>query len=163
MLYVVKSGQNIYDVAIIVYGDAQYSVKLAVDNGLTITDSIDGLSLTYDPLIKLNVDAAAIRQQNTPKQPNNSYFVKQVQSVWDLVLQFGYGLNRAVEFCTLTNLDIASNDVSGSEIQVTKIPNNIPNNTIFATQAPNEPSIGSFILLEDGFYLLQENGFKIKI
>ena len=49
--------------AIIVYGDAQYSVKLAVDNGLTITDSIDGLSLTYDPLIKLNVDAAAIRQQ----------------------------------------------------------------------------------------------------
>ncbi len=164
MLYVVKNGQNIYDVAVIVYGDAQYSVKLATDNGLTITDSIEGLTLTYDPAIKRAVDAAAIRQQNTPKQPDNTYYIKQQQSIWDLALQFGYGLNKAVEFATLTGLDITSNNIGGSEIQVTKIPNNIPSNTIFATQAESQtPPIPYYLLLEDGFYLLQEDGFKIEL
>ena len=164
MLYVVKNGQGIYDVAIIVYGDAQYSVKLCSDNDLTITDSIEGLTLTYDPSIKRNVDAAAIRQQNTPKQPDKTYYIRQTQSVYDLALQFGYGLNRVAEFCQLTGLDINSTSVGGSEIQVTKIPNNIPFNTIFATQSGSEAAVVPyFILLEDGFYLLQEDGFKIQL
>ena len=164
MLYAVKNGQGIYDVAIIVYGDAQYSVKLCSDNDLTITDSIEGLTLTFDPSIKRNVDAAAIRQQNTPKQPDNTYYIRQTQSVYDLALQFGYGLNRVAEFCKLTVLDITSTSVGGSEIQVTKIPTNVPTNTIFATQfGTDEPTIPYFVLLEDGFYLLQESGFKIQI
>jgi hypothetical protein len=52
MLYAVKNGQGIYDVAVLLYGDAQYSVKLCNDNGLTITDSIVGLTLIYDETIK---------------------------------------------------------------------------------------------------------------
>jgi hypothetical protein len=164
MLYEVKNGQGIYDVAIIVYGDAQYSVKLCNDNDLTITDSIEGLTLTFDDTIKRNVVSAAIKQQNTPQQPNRSYFVKQTQSVYDLALQFGYGINRVAEFCKLTGLDITSTDVGTQIIQVTKIPNNIPFNTIFATQSGSEaPLIPYFILLEDGFYLLQENGSKIQL
>ncbi len=164
MLYEVKNGQGIYDVAVLLYGDAQYSVKLCTDNDLTITDSTEGITLTYDPTIKRTVDAAAIRQQNTPKQPDRSYYIKQTQSVYDLALQFGYGLNRVAEFCQLTGLDITSVSIGGSEIQVTKIPNNIPFNTIFATQSGSEaPIIPYFILLEDGFYLLQEDGFKIQL
>jgi hypothetical protein len=164
MLYAVKNGQDIYSVAVQLYGDAQYSVKLCTDNDLTITDSIEGLTLTYDDTIKRNVVAATIKQQNTPKQPDNSYFIKQTQSVYDLALQFGYGLNRVAEFCKLTGLDITSIDVSSVEIQVTKIPNNIPFGSIFATQSGSEaPIVPYFILLEDGFYLLQENGFKIQL
>jgi myo-inositol-hexaphosphate 3-phosphohydrolase len=161
MQYVVKNGQGIYDVAVLLYGDAQYSVKLCVDNDITITDSIEGLTLTYDDKIKREVVSASIRQQNTPKQPDNSYYIKQTQSVWDLVLQFGYGLNRAVEFTQMADIDITSTDIGGQIIQVTKIPNNIPFSTIFATQAPSEaPVIPSYLLLEDGFYLLQEDGSK---
>lgn len=161
MQYVVKNGQGIYDVAVLLYGDAQYSVKLCVDNDITITDSIEGLTLTYDDKIKREVVSASIRQQNTPKQPDNSYYIKQNQSVWDLVLQFGYGLNRAVEFTQMADVDITSNNIGGQIIQVTKIPNNIPFSTIFATQAPSEePVIPSYLLLEDGFYLLQEDGSK---
>ena len=162
MQYVVKAGQGIYDVAIQLYGDAQYSVKLCTDNDLTITDSIEGLTLTYDETIRRNVVSAAIKQQNTPQQPDNSYFIKQTQSVYDLALQFGYGLNRVAEFCQLTGLDITSTDVGTQIIQVTKIPNNIPFGSIFATQSKNEAAvIPYFILLEDGFYLLQEDGSKI--
>lgn len=162
MQYVVKAGQGIYDVAIQLYGDAQYSVKLCTDNDLTITDSIEGLTLTYDDTIRRNVVSAAIKQQNTPQQPDNSYFIKQTQSVYDLALQFGYGLNRVAEFCQLTGLDINSTDVGSQIIQVTKIPNNIPFGSIFATQSESEASvIPYFILLEDGFYLLQEDGSKI--
>jgi hypothetical protein len=164
MQYVVKAGQGIYDVAVLLYGDAQYSVKLCIDNDLTITDSIDGLTLTYDDTVKRNVVAATIRQQNTPKQPDNTYYIKQMQSVYDLALQFGYGIDRVAEFCELTGLDIASTSIGGNEIQVTKIPNNIPFGSIFATQSGSEaPIIPYFILLEDGFYLLQENGFKIQL
>ena len=162
MQYVVKAGQGIYDVAIQLYGDAQYSVKLCTDNDLTITDSIEGLTLTYDDTVRRNVVSAAIKQQNTPQQPDNSYFIKQTQSVYDLALQFGYGLNRVAEFCKLTGLDITSTSVGSQIIQVTKIPNNIPFGSIFATQSESEaPVIPYFILLEDGFYLLQEDGSKI--
>jgi hypothetical protein len=164
MQYVVKNGQVIYDVAVLLYGDAQYSVKLCTDNNLTITDSIEGLTLTYDDTVKRNVVAATIRQQNTPKQPDNTYYIKQMQSVYDLALQFGYGINRVAEFCELTGLDITSVDVASVEIQVTKIPNNIPFGSIFATQSGSEaPIVPYFLLLEDGFYLLQENGFKIQL
>ena len=164
MQYVVKNGQGIYDVAVLLYGDAQYSVKLCTDNNLTITDSIEGLTLTFDDTIKRNVVAATIRQQNTPKQPDNTYYIKQMQSVYDLALQFGYGIDRVAEFCELTGLDITSVDVASVEIQVTKIPNNIPFGSIFATQSGSEaPIIPYFLLLEDGFYLLQENGFKIQL
>lgn len=164
MLYVVKNGQGIYDVAVLLYGDAQYSVKLCNDNGLTITDSIEGLTLTYDETIKPKVEAAAIKQQNTPKQPDKTYFIKQVQSVWDLALQFGYGLNRVAEFCQITGLNISSNAIGNQEIQVTKIATNVPTNTIFATQfGSDEVVLGNFLLLQDGFYLLQENGSKIEL
>ena len=164
MLYAVKNGQDIYSVAVQLYGDAQYSVKLCTDNDLTITDSIEGLTLTYDDTIKRNVVAATIRQQNTPKQPDNTYYIKQTQSVYDLALQFGYGIDRVAEFCELTRLDITSVDVASVEIQVTKIPNNIPFGSVFATQSGSEaPIVPYFILLEDGFYLLQEDGFKIQL
>jgi hypothetical protein len=54
--------------------------------------------------------------------------------------------------------------VASVEIQVTKIPNNIPFGSIFATQSGSEaPIVPYFILLEDGFYLLQEDGFKIQL
>lgn len=160
MQYVVKQGQVIYDVAVQLYGDAQYSVKLCTDNNISITDTIDGLTLTYDEFIKKNIIAAAIRQQNTPQQPDNSYYIKQTQSVYDLALQFGYGIDEVANFCQLTGLDISSNSVGGQIIQVTKLPNNLPLNSIFATQFFEEQVVG-YILMEDGFYLLQENDYKI--
>jgi hypothetical protein len=160
MQYVVKQGQVIYDVAVQLYGDAQYSVKLCTDNNISITDTIDGLTLTYDEFIKKNIIAAAIKQQNTPQQPDNSYYIKQTQSVYDLALQFGYGIDEVANFCQLTGLDITSDSVGGQIIQVTKLPNNLPLNSIFATQFFEEQVV-SYILMEDGFYLLQENDNKL--
>ena len=160
MQYVVKQGQVIYDVAVQLYGDAQYSVKLCTDNNISITDTIEGLTLTYDEFIKKNIIAAAIKQQNTPQQPDNRYYIKQTQSVYDLALQFGYGIDEVANFCQLTGLDITSDSVGGQIIQVTKLPNNLPLNSIFATQFFEEQVVG-YILMEDGFYLLQENDNKI--
>jgi hypothetical protein len=160
MQYVVKQGQVIYDVAVQLYGDAQYSVKLCTDNNISITDAIEGLTLTYDEFIKKNIIAAAIKQQNTPQQPDNSYYIKQTQSVYDLALQFGYGIDEVANFCQLTGLNITSDSVGGQIIQVTKLPNNLPLNSIFATQFFEEQVVG-YILMEDGFYLLQENDNKL--
>lgn len=160
MQYEVKQGQDIYSVAVQLYGDPQYAVKLCTDNNLTITDPIDGLSLTYDEFVKKNIIAAAIRQQNTPQQPDNNYYIRQTQSVYDLALQFGYGIDGVAKFCQIAGLDITSSNIGGMNIQVTKLPNNLPSSVIFATQFQNDQIVG-FLLLEDGFNLLQENGFNI--
>ncbi len=52
------------------YGDAQYSVKLCNDNGLTITDSIEGLTLTYDETIKPKVEARLYHQHQLMLETN---------------------------------------------------------------------------------------------
>jgi hypothetical protein len=147
---------------VLLYGDAQYSVKICNDNGLTITDNIEGLTLTYDDKIKANVVTAAIRQQNTPKQPDNNYFIKQTQSVYDLALMFGYGLDSVVNFCNLSGLDITAQNVGGQNISVTKLRNALPENIIFATASEFEIII-NYLLQEDDFYLLQEDGSKIEL
>lgn len=162
MQYVVKQGQDIYQVAVILYGSPQFAVKLCEDNGITITDSIEGLTLTYDNTIKADIITAAVKQQNTPKQPNLDYYIRKQQSVYDLALMYGYGINRTAEFCQKAGLDINSIDVSNTIISVTKIPNNLPLNIKFATQADDE-TIAYFLLMEDDFYLLQESGSKIEL
>ena len=67
MQYVVKSGLSIYDIAVLLYGDAQLSIKLCNDNNITITDNIDGLTLTYNE----NIKAQQITN-NKAKNPMNA-------------------------------------------------------------------------------------------
>jgi hypothetical protein len=165
MQYEVKFGQTIYDVAVIVYGSPQYAVKLSVDNGIDITDSIVGLSLYFNETIKPNVVASAIIQSEIISTPNNNYFVKSLQSTYDLCLQFGFGLDRYVEFVFTTNMSFLNIDESGTTIVVTQQNRNLPNNLNFATQIvyDNIAQVTEYLLQEDNFYLLQENLDKIII
>ena len=165
MQYEVKFGQTIYDVSVIVYGSPQYAVKLSVDNGIDITDSIVGLSLYFNETIKPNVVASAIVQSEIISTPNNNYFVKSLQSTYDLCLQFGFGLDRYVDFVSTTNMSFLNIDESGTTIVVTQQNKNLPNNLNFATQIvyDNIPQVTEYLLQENGFYLLQENLDKIII
>jgi hypothetical protein len=132
MQYVVKDGLSIYDVAVLLYGDAQYSVKLCTDNGITITDSIVGLSLTYDDTIigQILTNNKAITYVQVPT--DNTYQIRENQSNYDVCIQLGYGLDRYGNFIALSGLpcDIINN--VGSQISVTKLQTNV-GNIIFAT------------------------------
>ena len=165
MQYEVKYGQSIYDVAVLLYGDAQFSVKLCIDNSIDINTDIYGLSLTYDENIKAQQIVNNTSKTYVQVPTNNNYFIKQLQTNYDLCLQFAYGLDNYGKF--LTDTKLTANNIYNytSNINVTKQPSNLPN-VIFATGldvtiAP--PIIPYYLLLEDGFYLLQENDFKIQL
>lgn len=161
MQYEVKNGQTIYDVAVVGYGSPQYAVKLSVDNNIDITDSIDGLSLYYDERIKANVIARSIVQSEVLSQPNNNYLIKSLQSIYDLALQFGYGIDRLVEFVSTTGMNYTNFSNAGQTIVVTQQNTDLPRNLNFATQFVMQEI--RFLLQENGFYLLQEDGSKIII
>lgn len=161
MQYEVKNGQTIYDVAVVVYGSPQYAVKLSVDNNIDITDSIDGLSLYYDERIKANVIARSIVQSEVLSQPDNNYLIKSLQSIYDLALQFGYGIDRLVEFVSTTGMNYTNFSNAGQTIVVTQQNTDLPRNINFATQEVTQEI--RFLLQENGFYLLQEDGSKIII
>lgn len=166
MQYAVKQGQDIYAVAVQLYGDAQYAIKLCNDNGLTITDSIEGLTLTYDENLKRIIVGNSIKQPEVPNTENNSYFVKQYQNIYDLCLQFGYGLDRLVEFAQMVGVQLSQINISNQVFQVTKIRTNLPSGLIFATYSDEvtpTPSALSFILMESSGYVLLESGDKIEL
>lgn len=132
MQYVVKDGLSIYDVAILLYGDAQLSVKLCTDNGITITDSIVGLALTYDENVKAQQIVNNTSKTYVQVPTDNTYQIRELQSNYDACIQLGYGLDKYGQFIALSGLpcDIINN--VGTQIQVTKLPSNIGSN-IFAT------------------------------
>lgn len=132
MQYVVKDGLSIYDVAVLLYGDAQYSVRLCTDNGITITESIVGLTFTYDENVKGQqiVNNTATTYVQVPI--DDSYVIRELQSNYDLCLQFGYGFDRYGEFLNKVGLGADIVNHVQSQIQVTKLNNNI-GNIIFAT------------------------------
>ena len=162
MQYVVKDGLSIYDVAVLLYGDAQLSVKLCTDNGISITDSIVGLTLTYDENIKNQQIVNNTAKTYVQVPINDNYVIRELQSNYDLCLQFGYGLDRYGEFLNKVQLGADIVNHVQSQIQVTKLNNNF-GNIIFATLSDDVIAIGSnfYLLLENGDFLLLENDDKI--
>ena len=162
MQYEVKQGQTIYDVAVLLYGDSQYAVKLAVDNGIDITDNIAGLTLVYNEFLKPKVLKRMAQTNLIVPIVNNTYKVQQGQSIYDLPLQFNYGIDQMALFFQQVGISVDNIDIAGSEISVTILPGNIPTSTIFATLFMDSQSDETgYLLQEDGFYILQENGDKI--
>lgn len=132
MQYVVKDGLSIYDVAVLLYGDAQYSVKLCNDNGITITDTIVGLTLTYDENIRSQQIINNTQKTYVQVPIDDNYTIRELQSNYDLCLQFGYGFDRYGDFLTKVGLGADIVNHVQSQIQVTKLNNNF-GNAIFAT------------------------------
>jgi hypothetical protein len=132
MQYEVKYGQTIYDAAVLLYGDAQLSVKLCTDNSIDINANIYGLVLTYDENIKAQQITNNTTKTYVQVPINNTYFIKDLQTNYDLCLQFAYGLDNYGQF--LSDTKLTANDIENysQNILVTKQPSNLPN-VIFAT------------------------------
>lgn len=159
MLYEVRDGESIYDVTVKVYGSVSYCVKLCEDNGIDLDTDISHLVLTYDSTIKNRVNVEF--RINTITQPQSKeYFIKEKQSIYDLALMFGYGIERVTEFVEQYGFDNLDNIyISGVYFDVSKIKTKLSdyvtlNNLLFATNIES----GNFRLLEDGSFRLLENG-----
>jgi hypothetical protein len=160
MLYEVKQNEDIYDVTVKLYGSVSYCVKLCEDNDISLTDDIQHLTLVYDESVKSKVNVE-FRLNSIPSTVNNAYFIKETQSIYDLALMMGYGIDGIVNFMNASGLtDLDNNNISGQEIFVTKIKTRLSqyvllNNISFATGFTDS----NFRLLESGDFRLLENGF----
>jgi hypothetical protein len=129
MQYVVKSSENIYDVALKLYGKASYVVKLLTDNPSidSLSANISNISVYYDETVKASIKTPLIVSNNILSDKKNYYTIKNGQSIYDLAIYYGYGISGVVEFLQdfpqLVNLD--NNSIQDNQILVTKRNTNV--------------------------------------
>lgn len=158
----VINGQTIFDLALFCYNDASLVYDLIAENP-TITDigmDLTGLTLVYTPKKVVPYEA----KQNA-KTLNKVVTITSEQTLFDLSLQY-YG-DVSFVYDLIQNNTFLDNILSNSFNSNTLILGNeknyvnnyyYKNNIMIGTKQIN---INSFLLQEDGFYLLQENNSKI--
>lgn len=112
--YKVKDGQNIYDVASLVYGSPSYAIKLAQDNYVAISQDLTGITLTYDSTIK---DTTAFSIRTRPEKETTGYITAtDGQSIYDIVLMTSGSLESVFQFIQDNNIvSIGSGVQAGQE------------------------------------------------
>lgn len=159
MLYVVKQDETVYDLAILLYGDATYAVKLVSDNSLL--DDLDnlnivGLSIYYDETIKASIKPSYIRNTDIIPKPNNNYFIVERQSIWDLSIMYGFGIESAISFIKQASIEnINEINIAGRILDVTKTNTKLSKyldlqKIVLATNYELYSSIGEHKQFQDG-------------
>jgi len=125
MLYVIKQGEDIYTVALNLYGDSSYAVKLLIDNDdIEYLDNQDiaGLEVDYDETIKKTIKYNLVVSNSVISDKQESYAIKQGQSIYDLSIMYGYGVGSVVQFIQDSEVIQSLNSVELSQkiIHVTK-------------------------------------------
>lgn len=158
----VKNGQNIFDMALFCYNDASLVYTL-IDENPTITDigmDLTGLTLVYTPKKVVQYES----KQNV-KTLNKVVTIKSEQSLFDLSLQYYGDVSFIYELIQNNSFldSILSNDFNSNVLTLGTEKNYVNN-----YYAKNGVEIGTkpidtnaYLLLENGGFLLQEDGFKI--
>jgi hypothetical protein len=128
----------------------------------TITDismDLTGLTLVYTPKQVVQYEA----KQNA-KKLNKLVTIKSEQSLFDLSLQYYGDVSFIYDLIQKNSFieNILVNDVNGNIIELENIKDYVTEfyNKKDLTVGTNT-IVKNFLLQEDGFYLLQENGSKI--
>ncbi len=141
MQYVIKSNQNIYDVALLLYGDANYCIKLIEENPLLINlsnQNIANISVVYDASIKPTIKPSLIVSNSVISDKKPEYLIKKGQSIYDLAIMWGYGIESILNFIKDSSLSNLIESQENKTIFVPKINTNISNfislqNKVFST------------------------------
>ena len=132
MQYEIKSGESIIDVAVKLYGSQSYVIKLIQENEVLqyITNtSLNGVVVTYDETLRGNIDANLNGLNQVKPIIDNSYFIKGNQSLYDLSTQYGYGIDKIIEFIQVVGIaNLNVQEIQGKTINVTKRNEKIANN-----------------------------------
>jgi len=107
--YKIQTGETIYSIAIKLYGEVSYAIKLANDNNIGLNDSTEGLTFTYDTEIKKTVLQPLIIQQIKPKNMLQNTNSKFGQSIFDLALNLTGSLENAVSLANSSNMTNINN------------------------------------------------------
>jgi len=96
--YLLRDGQNLFDVATLVYGSPEYAYQLLLDNsGITaINSATTQYSLAYDSTVIQN--NVTLNVSNNPSPPSaTTYSTYEAQSLFDLALQVNGDVSTAYQ------------------------------------------------------------------
>lgn len=169
----VDSGQSIYDICLIAYGDASFTYKLIEENPTLITSvlsDITGLTLNYTPEAYSFTSKEAIAIELTTQK---NVTIKSTQTLFDVALQY-YGSAENVYQLISENptiIGILDTDYTNKQLgyteNKTKVPSFFRDNSIVVSTkqevTTNSNVIINYLLQEDGTMLLQEDGTGIII
>lgn len=167
-----KQGESIFDLSLRVYGAANYAVKLVSENQSLQDYSFDtaligGIVFEYDDQFKATRTDIFPIPKTPPQNMTVNYTVAKGQSIYDLALMWGYGIEGLINFAVESGIDtINEDDISGEVFLLPKKINNTSKKLILsgrklATQAETPAPIintASNILLETGDDILLETG-----
>lgn len=94
--YIVRDNQDIFAIAVEVYGESSYAYNLANDNGILINDTLTGLVLEYDETVKQTVLSPLVVTVVT-NNLQQTYFPRDNQSIFDVALMTNGGFEDLVE------------------------------------------------------------------
>jgi hypothetical protein len=157
----VINGQTIFDLALYCYNDAGLVYNLIAENTIITDISMDltGLTLVYTPKEIVKFEA----KQNA-KKLNKLVTIKSEQSLFDLSLQYYGDISFIYDLIQKNSFieNILVNDVNGNIIELENIKDYVTEfyNKKDLTIGTNTV-VKNFLLQENGFFLLQENGSKI--
>lgn len=158
----VKSGQTIFDVALICYQDASRVYDLIAENPQieNVNSDLTGMVLSYTPA---TVTQKEVIKTVTPTKVNVT--INYSQSLFDIALQYYGAPEKVYDVINENGLESLASDPTGIVLKYTINNTFAPlyyrtNNITVATKPMKAtPNIqGSFVLRSSGGYLLRTDG-----
>ena len=164
MQYVINENENIFDVAIKLYGDSVFAVKIVMENSAVITlsnNNIANIEIEYDETVKESLSRLLMFDDVVISDVISLYKVQEGQSIYDLALMWGYGIENITDFIKDIGIENINSIVKNLVISVTKKDDNLSNylslqNKVLATDIL---IINNGLLTDDGDPLLDDDGF----
>lgn len=166
--YKVQFGESVFDLAIKLYGDISYSVKLMNENsnitGLSM--DLEGMTIVYDSDFKKTAVTPLVI--NVTKKINiaQSYQPTDYQTIFDIALMLNGSFDGIVDLIRNSTITEFNEDIENTDrFSYTKVSNQITdwvNSTGQIFQSKTGTNItGNFLLQENGAFLLLQTGGKI--
>lgn len=168
---IIISGENLQDICIAVYGNLEAMGDLIKDNPILTSwtmniEPLAGQSLIYDPA-KFNILPSQVQAASKIESSIKNIVGQFGQSIYDIIMLTYASFDNFSKLITDNNLTgINTNGLTiayDTKLTQSKELNRYMLNLAPAKVASLVEEQKGFILLENGFYLLQEDGFKIRL
>lgn len=113
--YKVKDNQDIFAVAVELYGSPAYAFKIANDNDLEINDSLTGLTIEYDETIKDDILTPFLIVTEPSKNLVQTFIPASNQSIFDIALMTTGSIENIIQLVKDSTIEYLNSDISPSD------------------------------------------------
>lgn len=166
--YRIPSNNTIFDAALTLYGDVLLATKIMTDNSFIedINYDVSGKEVLYDSDYKATVLEPLLTESPMNKNVAQTYKPYNGQTIFDIALQLDGDFETIISMIQNSSL-VNINDSIESDSVFTYTEKSTAllkwvrkTGYIFNTKDLNEIQVG-ILLQENGYYILQENGFAL--